>query len=73
MSRLTLSLLTLARVEALGTGEVEVVDIASAVRDVVAAVEVPVGLELRSDVEPDSRDVIHVLTPQPLRLRPFAT
>ncbi|MDQ5895451.1 MAG: Histidine kinase, partial [Actinomycetota bacterium] len=53
MSRLTQSLLTLARVEALGTGEVEVVDISAAVKDVVAAVEVPVGLELASDVEPD--------------------
>ena len=53
MSRLTQSLLTLARVEALGTGEVEVVDIGSAVKDVEAAVEVPVGLELRTDVEPD--------------------
>lgn len=53
MSRLTQSLLTLARVEALGTGEVEVVDIAAAVKDVEAAVEIPVGLELKSDVEPD--------------------
>lgn len=53
MSRLTQSLLTLARVEALGTGEVEVVDIGAAVKDVEAAVEVPVGLELRTDVEPD--------------------
>lgn len=53
MARLTQSLLTLARVEALGTGEVEVVDIAAAVKDVEAAVEVPVGLELRTDVEPD--------------------
>lgn len=53
MSRLTQSLLTLARVEALGTGEVEVVDIAAAVKDVEAAVEVRVGLELSSDVEPD--------------------
>jgi len=53
MSRLTQSLLTLARVEALGTGEVEVVDIEAAVKDVEAAVEVPVGLELRSDIEPD--------------------
>ncbi|HMT05756.1 MAG: HAMP domain-containing protein [Solirubrobacterales bacterium] len=53
MSRLTQSLLTLARVEALGTGEVEVVDISAAVRDTAAAVEVPVGLELRTDVEPD--------------------
>lgn len=53
MSRLTQSLLTLARVEALGTGEVEVVDIGAAVKDVEAAIEVPVGLELRTDVEPD--------------------
>lgn len=53
MSRLTQSLLTLARVEALGAGEVEVVDVSAAVKDVEAAVEVPVGLELRTDVEPD--------------------
>lgn len=53
MSRLTQSLLTLARVEALGTGEVEVVDIAAAVKDVEAAVEVPVGLELKTNVESD--------------------
>lgn len=53
MSRLTQSLLTLARVEALGAGEVEVVDVTAAVKDVEAAVEVPVGLELRTDVEPD--------------------
>ena len=51
MSRLTQSLLTLARVEALGTGEVEVVDINSAARDVAAAVEVPPNIELRIDVE----------------------
>lgn len=53
MSRLTQSLLTLARVEALGAGEVEVVDVPAAARDVEAAVEVPVGLELTVDVEPD--------------------
>lgn len=53
MSRLTQSLLTLARVEALGAGEVEVVDVTAAARDVEAAVEVPTGLELKLDVEPD--------------------
>jgi signal transduction histidine kinase len=53
MSRLTQSLLTLARVEALGAGEVEVVDVPAAARDVKAAVEVPDGLDLIVDVEPD--------------------
>ncbi|HTU15318.1 MAG TPA: ATP-binding protein [Solirubrobacterales bacterium] len=53
MSRLTQSLLTLARVEALGAGEVEVVDVTSAARDVKAAVEVPPGLEVILDVEKD--------------------
>lgn len=53
MSRLTQSLLTLARVEALGAGEVEVVDVTSAARDVKAAVEVPPGLEVILDVERD--------------------
>jgi signal transduction histidine kinase/HAMP domain-containing protein len=53
MSRLTQSLLTLARVEALGAGEVEVVDVPAAASDVEAAVDVPVGLELIVDVEPD--------------------
>ena len=41
MNRLTQSLLTLARVESIGAGETEVVDVAAAVRDVVAAVEAP--------------------------------
>ena len=53
MSRLTQSLLTLARVEALGAGEVEFVDVPAAARDVKAAVEVPAGIELIADVEPD--------------------
>ncbi len=53
MSRLTQSLLTLARVEALGTGEVEVVDVTAAARDVESAVTVPDGLALSLDVEPD--------------------
>jgi two-component system, OmpR family, phosphate regulon sensor histidine kinase PhoR len=53
MSRLTRSLLTLARVEALGAGEAEVVDVGVAVRDVVEAVEAPVGIRLLVEVEPD--------------------
>lgn len=53
MSRLTQSLLTLARVEALGAGEVEVVDVGSAVADICSQVEVPPGLELIQDVETD--------------------
>ncbi len=53
MSRLTQSLLTLARVEALGAGEVEVVDVTNAASDVESAVEVPPGLELILDVERD--------------------
>ena len=53
MSRLTQSLLALARVEALGAGEGEVVDVAVAVRDVVEAVEAPVGIRLLVEVEPD--------------------
>ncbi|MCO5314818.1 MAG: ATP-binding protein [Solirubrobacterales bacterium] len=53
MSRLTRSLLTLARVEALGAGEIEVVDVASAVQDVCSQVEVPAGLDLEQEVEPD--------------------
>ena len=53
MSRLTQSLLTLARVEALGPAEAEVVDVEVAVRDVVASVEVPLGIKLSVEVEPD--------------------
>ncbi len=53
MSRLTRSLLTLARVEALGAGEIEVVDVNSAIDDICSQVEVPVGLELVREVEPD--------------------
>ncbi len=43
MSRLTQALLTLARVESLGAGETEVVDVPVAIRDVVEAVEAPPG------------------------------
>jgi len=53
MSRLTQALLTLARVESLGAGEAEVVDVPVAIRDVIAAVESPVGIRLRVEVEPD--------------------
>ncbi len=53
MSRLTESLLTLARVEALGAGEEDEVDVELAASDVAAAVEAPPGIELTVDVEPD--------------------
>jgi signal transduction histidine kinase len=53
MNRLTRSLLTLARVESVGAGETEVVDVPVAIRDVVEAVEVPRHLELAVEVEPD--------------------
>jgi len=53
MSRLTQSLLTLARVESIGAGETEVVDVPIAVRDIVAAVERPRHVELHVEVEPD--------------------
>jgi signal transduction histidine kinase len=53
MNRLTRSLLTLARVESIGAGETEVVDVAAAIRDTVEAVETPAHIELASEVEPD--------------------
>ncbi len=43
MNRLTRALLTLARVESLGAGETEVVDVPAAIRDAVEAVEAPSG------------------------------
>ncbi len=51
MNRLTQSLLTLARVESRGAPESEPVDVPLAIRDVVAACEVPRHLELIVDVE----------------------
>lgn len=51
MNRLTRSLLTLARVESIGAGETEEVDVAAAIRDTVAAVEAPSHIELSTDVE----------------------
>lgn len=53
MSRLTQALLTLARVESLGAGETEVVDVPIAIRDVVAAVEPPKHVELVVESETD--------------------
>jgi signal transduction histidine kinase len=53
MNRLTKALLTLARVESTGAGETEVVDVAAAIDDTVAAVEPPPHIELGLDVEPD--------------------
>ncbi len=53
MSRLTQSLLTLARVESRGAAENEVVDVPAAVRDVVEAVEPPRHVVLEVEVEPE--------------------
>ena len=53
MNRLTKSLLTLARVESIGAGESEEVDVAAAVRDTVAAVETPDHIELSTEVAAD--------------------
>jgi len=53
MSRLTQSLLTLARVESRGAAESEIVDVPAAVRDVAAAVEAPRHVALELDVESD--------------------
>jgi signal transduction histidine kinase len=53
MSRLTQSLLTLARVESIGASETEIVDVPIAIRDVVAAVEAPRHVDLHVEVEPD--------------------
>ena len=53
MNRLTRALLTLARVESLGAGETEVVDVPAAIRDAVESVETPVGIKIRTEVEPD--------------------
>src|SRR5262249_18301786 len=53
MNRLTRSLLTLARVESVGPGETEIVDVPAAIRDVVEAVEPPRHVELLVEIEPD--------------------
>ena len=53
MSRLTQSLLTLARVESRGAAESETVDVPLALRDVVSSCEAPPHVELVVDVEAD--------------------
>ena len=53
MNRLTRSLLTLARVESVGPGEAEIVDVPAAIRDVVEAVEPPRHVDLVVEIEPD--------------------
>ena len=53
VSRLTKSLLTLARMEASGEGEAEVVGVELAVNEAIDAVEVPEGVEMRRVVDPE--------------------
>src|SRR6478752_963410 len=53
MNRLTRALLTLARVESIGAGESAVVDVPAEIRDAVESVEPPVGIKIRTEVEPD--------------------
>ena len=51
MTRLIQALLALARADALGPSDVEIVDVNVAVQDVIAAVERPEGIELTVDIE----------------------
>jgi signal transduction histidine kinase len=54
MTRLTQSLLTLARVEAAGERDpAQVVDVSLAAEESAAAVEPPEGVELRAEIDPD--------------------
>lgn len=53
VSRLTRSLLTLARMEAIGEGEAEVVGVRIAATDAVEAVSPPEGVTLELDVDPE--------------------
>ena len=55
MTRLIQALLALARADALGPSDVEIVDVNRAVEDVVAAVEKPEGIELTVEVEDEPR------------------
>jgi signal transduction histidine kinase len=52
VSRLTQSLLTLARMEAVGEGEAEVVSVELAADEAAAAIPIPAGIEFRLEVEP---------------------
>jgi signal transduction histidine kinase len=53
VSRLTRALLTLARMEAIGEGEADVVSIDLAVEEAISAVDRPDDVELRIEIEPD--------------------
>jgi len=53
VSRLTESLLTLARIEAVGEGRVEALDVGIVVEEAGQAVPPPDGIEFKIDVEPD--------------------
>ena len=53
MTRLTQSLLTLARVEAEGEREAQVVDVSLSAAEAAEAVAPPEGVELRTEIEPD--------------------
>lgn len=53
VSRLTKALLTLARMEAIGEGEAEVVSVDLAVDEAVAALESPAGITLETTIAPD--------------------
>ncbi len=53
VSRLTHSLLTLARMEATGEGEAEVVGVARAAQEAVEAVAAPTGIDFDLDSEPE--------------------
>jgi signal transduction histidine kinase/HAMP domain-containing protein len=52
ISRLTHSLLTLARIEAVGESEIEVVDIALAAEEAMQALAPPEGVDVELDVQP---------------------
>lgn len=53
VSRLTKALLTLARMEAIGEGEADVVSVDLAIEEAVGALEIPRGVELRSEIDTD--------------------
>lgn len=53
VSRLTKALLTLARMEAIGESEADIVSVDLAVGEAIAAIETPEGVTLDADVAPD--------------------
>lgn len=53
VARLTESLLTLARIEAIGEGGTEALDVQIAAEEAIEAVAVPDGVEFRLELEPD--------------------